>query len=267
MSDCLIGTSGWVYPHWRGVFYPEDLPQARWFEHYARHFPTVEINYSFYRLPTEGSFDRWREQSPAGFVYAVKANRYLTHIKRLKDCQEPLERFLSRARRLGDKLGPILYQLPPRWKANPERLEEFAHLLPKDLIHVFEFRDERWFIEPVFQILQAHGLAFCIFDMPGLECPLRVTSDVVYIRFHGAGWLYAGRYSREMLATWAQRIAHFLSEGRRVYAYFNNDAFGHAVVNARELAGMIGAIAAESQDLCGGQEDRTQIPPMRADLR
>ena len=230
-----IGTSGWVYPHWRGVFYPPRLAQARWFGHYAGHFDTVEINNTFYRLPSEQVFDRWREQAPQGFTYAVKASRYITHLRRLKDCAEPLERFLGRARRLGDRLGPILYQLPPRWRANPQRLAAFAALLPTDLCHVFEFRDPRWFVDPVRDVLTQHNLSFCIFDLPDVRCPRWVTGPIVYIRFHGSGTLYAGRYSREELATWAETIRQFLSAGHDVYVYFNNDAFAHAVINAREL--------------------------------
>ncbi len=238
-AHCRIGTSGWVYPHWRGVFYPPALAQVRWFEHYAGQFDTVEVNNTFYRLPSEKAFDRWREQAPAGFVYAVKASRYITHVRRLKDCAEPLERFLSRARRLSDHLGSILYQLPPRWRANPQRLAEFAALLPADLLHVFEFRDERWFTEPVQEVLARHNLSFCIFDMPGIRCPQWITGPIVYIRFHGSASLYAGRYSREELAGWAERIQQFLAAGHDVYVYFNNDAFGHAVINARELREMV----------------------------
>jgi len=234
-----IGTSGWVYPHWRGVFYPPGLPQSHWYSHYAKIFDTVEVNYSFYRLPSEEAFDCWREQAPPGFIYAVKANRYITHVKRLKDAAEPLARFLARARRLGEKLGPILWQLPPRWRANPERLENFAALLPPDLTHAFEFRDSRWFVEPVRRIL-----AFCIFDMPGLPCPTWVTSDVVYLRFHGSGVVYEGRYGREGLQPWAARIREWLCKGRRVYAYFNNDAFGFAVEDARELRELLSGAGA-----------------------
>ncbi|MFQ6101029.1 MAG: DUF72 domain-containing protein [Anaerolineae bacterium] len=236
---CRIGTSGWVYSHWRGVFYPPDLPQSRWYTHYAKVFDTVEINYSFYRLPSEATFDRWREQAPEGFLYAVKANRYITHLKRLKDAAEPVERFLARAQRLGDRLGPILWQLPPRWRANPERLETFAALLPFDLLHAFEFRDPRWFVEPVRRILEQHGLACCIFDMPGLRCPTWVTGSAVYLRFHGSGEVYGGRYGREGLRPWADRIRTWLSEGCQVYAYFNNDAFGFALEDAQELRAMI----------------------------
>jgi uncharacterized protein YecE (DUF72 family) len=238
---CYIGTSGWIYPHWRGVFYPPNLPQARWYEHYARHFATVEINYSFYRLPSEAAFDQWRAQAPAGFVYAVKANRFLTHVKRLKDAAEPLERFLTRARRLDEHLGPILWQLPPRWRADLARLESFATLLPPDYVHVFEFRDPSWFVAPVREILEHFGLSCCIFDMPGLPCPLWVTGQVVYLRFHGAGMLYAGRYGWDGLRPWAERIKLWLSEGHTVYAYFNNDAFGHAIEDTRMLREMGGA--------------------------
>lgn len=240
-AQCHIGTSGWVYPHWKGVFYPEDLPQGSWFEHYACRFATVEINNTFYRLPEEKTFDAWREQAPEGFRYAVKVNRYITHLKHLRQCAEPLERFLGRARRLGDCLGPVLYQLPPHWGGDPQRLEQFAALLPPDLIHVFEFRNEGWFIEPVREVLQRCGLSFCIFSLPGTRCPPWVTADAVYIRFHGSGWAYGGRYSREELRPWAQRIQEFLASDHDVYVYFNNDAFGYALENAWELKEMVHA--------------------------
>lgn len=236
---CRIGTSGWVYAHWRGVFYPTGLSQSRWYDHYAKHFDTVEVNYSFYRLPSEEAFDHWREQAPVGFVYALKANRYLTHVKRLKEAAEPLERFLSRAQRLGDRLGPILWQLPPRWRANPARLEAFAAHLPNDLCHVFEFRDPRWFVQSVREVLERFGLTFCIFDMPNLPCPAWVTSDVVYLRFHGSEVVYGGQYGWENLQPWAERIRHWIAEGHTVYAYFNNDASGYAVEDARALRGLL----------------------------
>lgn len=241
MAAFRVGTSGWVYPHWRGVFYPLQLPQRRWLGHYARHFDTVEINASFYRLPSEEAFDAWREQAPAGFLYAVKANRYLTHVKRLKEAAEPLGRFLARARRLGPHLGPVLWQLPPRWRPNLERLASFVALLPGDVTHVFEFRDPRWFVEPVRQVLERHRLTFCIFDMPGLECPAWITSQVVYLRFHGSGTLYGGRYGAQGLAPWVERIARWLDQGLTVFAYFNNDAFGNAVEDARTLREMVSA--------------------------
>ena len=149
-----IGTSGWVYPHWRGDFYPAGLRQAGWFDHYARHFDTVEINNTFYRLQAESAFDAWREQAPPGFLYAVKANRYITHVRRLIDAGEPLARFLERAQHVGPALGPILYQLPPRWHANLPRLESFIALLPDDLTQVFEFRDPTWFSPAVAELLR-----------------------------------------------------------------------------------------------------------------
>lgn len=238
---CYIGTSGWVYDHWRDIFYPPDLPQSRWYAHYARYFDTVEINYSFYRLPSEGAFDHWREQAPAGFVYAIKANRYLTHIRRLKDVAGPLARFLSRVRRLGDRLGPILWQLPPRWQADPARLDAFAALLPADLIHAFEFRDPRWFVPPVREVLERYGLSFCIFNMPGLACPMWVTGETIYLRFHGSQVVYGGRYGQEALRPWAGCIEEWLAGGQAVYAYFNNDAFGYALEDAQALRDLLGS--------------------------
>ncbi len=243
-----VGTSGWVYPHWRGVFYPDDLPQKRWFVHYARYFDTVEINNTFYRLPSEATFDAWRERAPGPFVYAVKASRYITHVRRLRDCAEPLERFLSRARRLGPRLGPILYQLPPRWKPNLERLAAFLASLPPDLTHVFEFRDPRWFVPQVYDLLREHHVGFCIFHMPDLETPLVVTSNVVYIRLHGAGALYMGSYPDDVLRVWAERIQGWWASGLQVYVYFNNDAFGNAVRNALTLKEFLDAYR-----LSGGQ--------------
>jgi uncharacterized protein YecE (DUF72 family) len=236
---CRIGTSGLIYPHWRGVFYPPDLPLPHWFGHYAKHFDTVEINYSFYRLPSEAAFDRWREQASGGFIYAVKANRYITHLKHLKNAAKPLARFLSQAQRLGGRLGPILWQLPPNWRANAERLKAFAALLPPDLTHAFEFRDPRWFVQPVRRILEEYGLAFCIFDMPDLPCPFWITGDTVYLRFHGSGLVYGGRYGQEGLQSWADRIWQWLAGGRTVYAYFNNDAFGYAVEDAQTLRDLL----------------------------
>jgi len=240
--QCWIGTSGWMYPHWEGAFYPQGLPKGRWLDFYARHFPTVEINNTFYCLPGEAAFQRWHQQAPPTFRYAVKANRYITHIRRLRDCADALERFLSRVRLLGDNLGPILYQLPPNWHLNLERLESFLRLLPNDLHHVFEFRDASWLVEPVFHLLEKYGAGFCIVSLPGLECPMRATGSTVYIRFHGQEVLYGDRYPRETLAQWAGHIRNFLAAGHQVYAYFNNDAFGYAVENAQELTQAVEAL-------------------------
>ena len=232
-----IGTSGWVYPHWRGTFYPAGLRQAGWFDHYARHFDTVEINNTFYRLQAESAFDAWREQAPPGFLYAVKANRYITHVRRLIDAGEPLARFLERARHIGPALGPILYQLPPRWHANLPRLESFIALLPDDLTQVFEFRDPTWFSPAVAELLSARGLSFCIFHMAGLETPLAVTGGTVYVRLHGP---HGGDYDRAALDLWAQRVREWCGAGHDVYVYFNNDIRGYAVRNALLLKELLG---------------------------
>jgi len=207
--------------------------------YYARHFDTVEINNTFYRLPSEAAFDAWRQQAPPEFLYAIKASRYITHVRRLRNCAEPLKRLLTRAGRLGPHLGPVLYQMPPRWKPNLPRLAEFLLLLPSNRPQVFEFRDPRWFIPEVFALLRKHQAGFCIYHMPDQETPLEVTAATVYIRFHGAGALYAGSYPDDVLAQWAHRIRSWVSEGHEVYAYFNNDAFAHAVRNALTLKQML----------------------------
>jgi uncharacterized protein YecE (DUF72 family) len=235
-----IGTSGWVYPHWQGVFYPEDLPRSGWFEYYARQFKTVEINNTFYRLPQEKTFEAWAAQAPPGFCYAVKANRYLTHMKKLKPDPEALHKFLGRARRLGRCLGPILWQLPPGWHANPQRLAEHAQGLPKDLIHAFEFRDADWFRPEIRQVLAKHELTFCIYDVVEGACPLWVTGSTVYLRFHGAAVKYGGGYGEARLEPWAERIRQWNAEGRDVYAYFNNDLGGFAPDDARTLRRLLG---------------------------
>jgi len=232
-----IGTSGWVYPHWRDVFYPPKLAQSKWLEFYTRHFPTVELNNSFYHLPTEKAFSNWRDTSPQGFVYAVKVSRFITHIKRLKEVEEPVATFLDRARHLEEKLGPLLYQLPPNMHRNDERLDHFLSLLPKGLRHVVEFRHESWLDEGVFAILRKHNVGFCVFDMPDLPCPLMATADFAYIRFHGSTGLYWSCYSDEELEHWAQKIPALGKDLDAVYIYFNNDALGFAIKNAQTLAG------------------------------
>ncbi|MCK4362242.1 MAG: DUF72 domain-containing protein [Dehalococcoidia bacterium] len=231
-----IGTSGWVYSHWRDVFYPPKLPQSKWLEFYTGHFSTVELNNSFYRLPSEQAFSNWRATSPEGFRYAVKVSRFITHIKRLKDVAEPAETFLQRARHLNEKLGPLLYQLPPNMHRNDERLESFLRLLPKGLRHVIEFRHQSWLDEGVFDILRRHEIGFCVFDMPGLPCPLLSTADFAYIRFHGSSGLYFSCYSNEELEDWARRISGLAKDLDTVYIYFNNDAEGFAIKNAQTMA-------------------------------
>jgi uncharacterized protein YecE (DUF72 family) len=231
-----IGTSGWSYKHWRGLFYPPRLPARDWFAFYARSFDTVEINNTFYRLPSTGAFAAWRRQAPPGFVYAVKASRYLTHRKKLTDPAAGLEALLGRARLLGPHLGPVLYQLPPHWRCNRDRLRDFLAALPRDLRHVFEFRDPSWYNDAVRELLTEAGAGFCIHDLRGSEAPPWVTGPLVYVRFHGAvGERYGGRYDADHLRRWAEPIDGLSGAGRDVYVYFNNDAGGHAVANARQL--------------------------------
>jgi uncharacterized protein YecE (DUF72 family) len=234
-----IGTSGWVYAHWRGVFYPADLPQRDWFSFYAKTFDTVEINNSFYRLPATATFESWRQQSPPGFLYAVKASRYLTHLKKLKDPEAPLATLFERAGCLGQTLGPVLYQLPPNWRANLTRFEHFLCSLPAGNTHVVEFRDQSWLIEEVFRMMERYGVAHCIHDMHPLRVPYCATARTVYIRFHGDMENY-GDYPPATLATWAERIEDWRLQGHDVFVYFNNDIFGYAVKNALALKRLLG---------------------------
>lgn len=233
-----IGCSGWQYKHWRGAFYPADLPQARWLEYYTQRFDTVEINNSFYRLPESATFLAWRERAPRGFVYAVKASRFLTHLKKLKDPAAPLALFFSRADQLGPALGPVLYQLPPRWPANLERLTTFLKTLPKRRRHAIEFREASWYTDEVFALLKRYHVALCLHDMRGSATGRRRVAPFVYARFHGVE-RYSGSYSDAHLAEWAGWIAAQLAEGVDVYAYFNNDVGGHAPRDAMRLRAAI----------------------------
>jgi uncharacterized protein YecE (DUF72 family) len=234
-----IGCSGWVYPHWRGLFYPEKLAVKRWFAFYASEFDTVEINNSFYRLPKAETFDAWREQAPPGFCYAVKANRFLTQAKKLNECEEPLERMMAPFRHLGPTLGPVLYQLPPRFKVNLERLESFLRIVPRDVTNVFEFREPSWYCDAVFALLERHGASFCAHDMPGSASPRVAVGPAAYLRFHGGLSKYYGRYPDERLLDWADWIAEQARSGRTVWAYFNNDPEAHAIHDAQTLRAMI----------------------------
>ena len=230
---CYIGTSGWHYEHWKGSFYPQGLPKTAWLEYYTRHFHTVELNNSFYHLPSEKAFNHWRISAPQGFIYSVKVNRLITHLKKLRDCVEPLTNFITRAQLLGDKLGPLLYQLPPGLKCNAQLLEDFIKILPRGKRHVFEFRDPSWFDEKIFDILSHYDCGLCIFDMPDFSSPVMVTCDFAYLRFHGSQSLYGGCYSDDELKSWADKIRAL--DVSTIYAYFNNDAGGFAIQNALTL--------------------------------
>ncbi len=242
-AAAYIGTSGWSYPHWKGPFYPAELPDSRLLDYYCRYFHSVEINNSFYHLPSEQAVDGWREGTPADFVFAAKASRYITHMKKLKDPQAGLATFFGRMDRLGDKLGPVLYQLPPRWHCNPARLADFLAALPQDHRHAFEFRDESWINDEILALLREHRAAFCIYDLAGYQSPLQVTCDFVYIRLHGPQGAYQGNYDGRTLAAWARRIRKWLEDGLDVYCYFDNDEAGYAVENARDMQERINANA------------------------
>ena len=230
-----IGTSGWHYEHWRNRFYPEQLTKAKWLEFYATHFATVELNNSFYHLPSETAFANWRDSSPANFIFAVKVSRFITHMKRLKNTEEAVDKFITRAKILDQKLGPLLYQLPPNMHRNDDLLESFLSTLPQGMKHVFEFRHQSWLEEKVFDILHKYNMGLCVFDMPSISCPLVATADFAYVRFHGSTGLYFSCYSDEELADWAKRLADLAPNLKALYIYFNNDAEAFAVRNALTL--------------------------------
>lgn len=233
-----IGTSGWVYPHWRGVFYPPDLPEPAWLGHYARHFAAVEVNRSFYRLPTREQFAAWRRETPAGFVFCVKASRFITHMKKLKDPQQTLPPLLEAVAGLEDRCGPLLFQLPPRWRADAPRLEAFLAVLPVGMQAAFELRDPSWHTPEVLGLLAAHGAAFCIYDLAGFQSPRALTAGFTYVRLHGPGAAYCGRYGRRALSEWADWLAR--QPLQAAYVFFDNDQAGFAVQDALELKAILG---------------------------
>jgi uncharacterized protein YecE (DUF72 family) len=234
-----IGTSGWHYPHWRGPFYPEKLPAAKMLEFYTRHFDTVELNNTFYRLPVESGLETWRESTPKGFCFAAKGSRFLTHMKKLKDPEPGVAKFFERVDRLGNKLGPVVFQLPPWWEANAERLEAFLAALPPRHRYAFELRNATWRTPEICRILRRHNTAFCIFEIAGQFSGLEITANFTYVRLHGPGGAYQGSYSRPALRKWAQRIGEWRKDLRAVYIYFDNDQAAYAVENARDLKRMV----------------------------
>jgi uncharacterized protein YecE (DUF72 family) len=236
-----IGCSGWQYRHWRGDFYPAELAQRLWLDHYVRHFDTVEINNTFYRLPEARTFAAWRDRVPRGFLFAVKASRYLTHMRKLKDPEAPLDLFFERALELRDRFGPVLYQLPPGWKKDVARLEAFVDRLPRSHLHAVEFREPSWYADDVFAVLDRKHVALCLHDMPGSATVREQIGGFVYMRFHGSGARYGGGYPRAHLAGWARWIDGVRDDTRGVFVYFNNDVGGHAprdAVTLRSLAGV-----------------------------
>lgn len=234
-----IGTSGWEYPHWVGSFYPRDLARDRRLEFYADRFATVELNNSFYRLPAAEVFSRWAKRVPERFAFAVKASRYLTHVRRLREPDEPLQRLWSGADRLGNHLGPMLYQLPPRWRPNHDRLAAFLASVPEGRPQAIEIRDRRWYGSRLTGMLTDAGVAMCIHDMPESRSAPERVGPFVYVRFHGAGERYGGAYSTQRLTAWAGRMAAWSEQGSPVWAYFNNDIGGHAIRDADRLRSLL----------------------------
>jgi uncharacterized protein YecE (DUF72 family) len=237
----LIGTSGYVYRHWRkGVFYPAGLKTRDELSFYAAHFPTVELNNPFYRLPTSEMFARWRDATPDGFEFAVKASRYITHIKRLRDAADEVELFMNRARELGPKLGPILFQLPPNQQLDMERLREFLPLVGPGQRWVLEFRHPSWHTKEVYRLLAQHGIALCIPVGGGLQPDRITTADFSYIRMH-RGQEPGGGFTLGELRAWSGQVRALASVGKDVYLYFNNDWEGYAIRDAvltQELLGL-----------------------------
>jgi uncharacterized protein YecE (DUF72 family) len=237
-SQIWIGTSGWVYPHWRRRFYPDRLPAREQLAYYGSHFSTVELNNSFYRQSTAEPFQRWSQQAPAGFLFAVKASRYITHLKRLAVEQSSVDMVIEAARGLGKKLGPILFQLPPNWECDLDRLGGFLLKLPAGLRFAFEFRHPSWLAPRVLESLRDRNVALCVPDHPTMpQCP-DVTADFAYVRMHqGAEGI---GYGLSALRTWSDRIRTWRAQGAEVYVYFNNDAGGHAIKDAESLRRLLG---------------------------
>ena len=234
-----VGTSGWVYKHWMGIFYPPHLPGEQQLPFYSQHFLSVEVNFSFYRLPERAVFETWRNQTPENFLFAVKGSRYLTHMKKLKDAQEPLSRLMERAGGLQEKLGPILFQFPHTWPVNIERLESFLNLL-KDYPqqrYTFEFRHKSWLIPEVYKLLERSGAALCLPVSPSVPLEICLTAGWTYIRMHSGQW--GTGYSDEELSIWAERIRSFQQQKIDVYIYFNNDPEGHAISDGKRLSALL----------------------------
>lgn len=237
-AKVYIGASGWSYKHWKGKFYPDEVKPKDYMGYYTKFFKTVELNSSFYRIPNKETFVSWKEKSPKDFIFSVKANRLITHLKKLKDVKETLDIFIENAEALEEKLGVILFQLPPGWKFDEERFSDFLNILPKHLRCTFEFRNPTWYNDKVLELLQKYNCAFCIYELNGHISPIEVTADFVYMRLHGPGGKYQGSYSDKTLASWADRIGHWRENKKDVFCYFDNDEAAYAAFNAQTLLEM-----------------------------
>jgi uncharacterized protein YecE (DUF72 family) len=233
--EIRIGTSGWHYKHWLGPFYPSALRSSEMLKYYVTQFDTVELNNTFYKLPSEDAVDAWRDAVPANFVFAVKASRFLTHRIKLKDPMRALGNFIPLIGRFGAKLGPVLFQLPPQWQVNVERLADLLALLPPSRRYAFEFRNETWHAAEVHDLLRRFNAASCFFELAGYSSPHELTADFTYVRLHGPGGKYQGSYSAEQLEQWAQRVRQWSERLKAIYVYFDNDQAGYAANNALEL--------------------------------
>jgi uncharacterized protein YecE (DUF72 family) len=233
MQSIYVGTSGWNYDHWKRVFYPKDCPKSKWLEAYVERFQTVEVNATFYRQMKPETFELWHRRTPEGFRWSVKGNRYITHVKRLKDFREPLKRFMDSLALLKNKLGIVLFQLPPNLVFDKDVFEEFCIGLKKNCCYTIEARHPSWLEEDVLSVLKRHQIAWCISDSAGKYPYLEaVTSDFVYIRLHGSRKLYASEYSEDELKGWAAKMKEW---GKDTYVYFDNDYRGYAPKNALRL--------------------------------
>lgn len=241
MAAIHIGTSGWHYKHWVGTFYPSRTPGSKMFAFYCEHFDTVELNNTFYSLPKPAGLQNWRESSPANFCFAAKGSRFITHMKKLKDPEPALAKYFDAIEKLHEKLGPILFQLPPGWNFDAERFETFLNALPKHHRYAFEFRNQTWDNPQAYKLLEHHQAAYCIFDLAGYQSPLQITADFSYIRLHGPGGKYQGSYSDEALNGWKKRIERWSRDLKAIYVYFDNDDSGYAAFNALRLKEMVGA--------------------------
>jgi len=241
-----IGTSGWNYPHWQGFFYPEHCPRGKWLEYYARHFDAVELNASFYRLPSLETFGKWRQRTPEKFLWAIKMNRYITHIRRLKNVEEAMARFYDAVSALGEKLGPILVQFPPSLIYKNSLIGNFLDLLDPSRRHAIEVRHDSWMQDEFLDSLRRRNIAFCISDTAG-RYPGRVavTADFAYLRLHGSRQLYASLYTEEELRDWAEKIRDWSCE---TWVFFDNDFEGNAVRNALRLREIFGEHRGKSKN-------------------
>jgi len=240
MPRYRIGCSGFLYESWKGAFYPEDLPHRRWLSFYMEKFNTVELNVTFYRLLKKEAFERWYKETNSDFIFCLKGSRFITHVKKLKDVELPLSTFFNATAPLLEKLGVILWQLPPNLKLNLRNLEDFIENLKRYPVrHAFEFRHKSWLTKKVINLLSASNIAICMADWPDFINELPVTADFVYIRRHGEGGNYATYYTTEQLKNDAKRIKEYLKQGKDVYYYLNNDAFAHAPKNGLELKAIL----------------------------